>query len=106
MNSTRRQGKPGWERILLARVKPDRPETVSLFHAVLDEFKYDSTIVAYDIYNEPLYFDSVQRMKPEVKEIMDDWMSGFRNHDPNHLYTIGLAGIREVFRWDPNIPRC
>lgn len=27
----------------------------------------------------------------------------FREHAPNHLSTIGLTGIREVFEWDPNI---
>lgn len=93
----------GLSTILLARIRPDWPESAELFTRVLDAFKEDPRILAYDIYNEPLYFDSVRRMKPEVEAIADDWMRSFRKHDPNHLFTIGLAGIREVFRWDPNI---
>lgn len=73
------------------------------FKRVADHFKNDTTIIAYDLFNEPLYFDSLERTKKEVHHITESWKKMVRKYAPNHLYTIGLTGIREVFEWDPNI---
>ena len=66
-------------------------------------FKDTECILAIDIFNEPLYFDKPEKKKKEVFEIVNNWRSIIKMYAPNHLVTIGLEGIREVFRWDPNI---
>jgi hypothetical protein len=66
-------------------------------------FINNPTILAYDFFNEPLYFDKKPRDKKEVYEITKYWESFVDKYAPNHMYTIGLTGPREVFEWDPNI---
>jgi hypothetical protein len=59
--------------------------------------------MAYDLFNEPLYFDSIERKKADIVPIVKGWHKLLKMYAPNQLCTIGLAGIREVFQWDPNI---
>jgi hypothetical protein len=66
-------------------------------------FRNNTNIMAYDFFNEPLYFDEPHRPKEEVYKITRRWHKLFKRYAPNQLTTIGLEGIREVFAWDPNI---
>jgi len=59
--------------------------------------------MAWDLFNEPLYFDSLERSKKDVYFITKDWQELADRYAPDHLTTIGLTGIREVFEWDPNL---
>jgi hypothetical protein len=63
----------------------------------------EPAVLAWDFFNEPLYFDQDGRKKEEVYKIVKDWKQLVRTCSPNHLLTIGLQGTREVFEWDPNI---
>lgn len=89
--------------ILLFYVKPDVKASEDRMIKVVSRFKNDTSIMAYDLFNEPLYFDTLQRDKQDVYVITSRWRSIIKNYAPNQLYTIGLEGIREVFEWDPNI---
>jgi len=95
--------KAGLKVIYLLRTKPEYPETEQHVFKYISAFKTDTNILAWDLFNEPLYFDSIQRPKKEVVEITRNWRKQISNSAPNHLYTIGLTGIREMFEWDPNI---
>ncbi len=66
-------------------------------------FKNNPTILAIDLYNEPLYFDKIRRTKQDVFNIVKDWNTIVKNSSPRTLTTIGLVGVREVLEWDPNI---
>ncbi len=70
---------------------------------LLARFKNHATVMAYDLFNEPLYFDGIERNKTVVYRTVKGWNKIFREYAPNQLSTIGLEGIREVFEWDPNI---
>jgi len=77
---------------------------------LLDKFKDNPTIFAYDFFNEPLYFDQVQlppdkqkRKKEDAYEIVREWKEMMTNHAPNQLFTIGFSEPIEVFEWDPEI---
>lgn len=96
----------GLKAILLTPLLPDVKSTETRFKNFASYFKNEATIMAYDLFNEPLYFDHknmAPRTKEEVCEITKRWDKILKENDSNHLSTIGLEGIREVFAWDPNI---
>lgn len=89
--------------ILLTQVRPYADATEKHFALVADHFAEDTTILAYDLFNEPLYFDRPERPKEEAHAILEHWRELFDAHAPNHMYTLGLTGIRETFEFDPNM---
>jgi hypothetical protein len=89
--------------IFLTRLFHEVPGTERNLAKIAAHFRNDPTILAYDFFNEPLYFDSIEHSKREVYDIVNEWQSVLKTNAPNHLSTIGLTGIREVFQWDPNI---
>jgi hypothetical protein len=94
----------GIKAIMLAKKQPDpSPAADQHISKLLSRFKNEKAILAWDFFNEPLYFDKPDRKKTEVFEIVRGWKKFARANDPNHLITIGLTGTREVFEWDPNI---
>jgi len=63
-----------------------------------------TSILAFDFFNEPFYFDSLDRKdKTEVYYITRRWQEIAKTNSPHHLTTIGLACQREIFEWDPNL---
>ncbi|MDD3877148.1 MAG: cellulase family glycosylhydrolase [Bacteroidales bacterium] len=68
-----------------------------------NHFKNDTTILAYDLFNEPYYSSSFLFNKTEVFQIENDWYNAIRSITPNQLVTIGLCHDNDVFRWDPAI---
>jgi hypothetical protein len=93
----------GLKVIFLMRMKPHSSSTLNHLTLLSSRFEDNETILAYDFFNEPLYFDFKKRTKESVAYEVNLWDSVFNAHDKNHLTTIGLEGIREVFKWDPNI---
>lgn len=96
-------GKAGLKAVFLVRMSADVKGTEHNLKKLVHHFRNDTTIMAYDLFNEPLYFDAPERDKKEVYKTMKRWASIVRKNAPNHLVTIGLTGIREVFEWDPAI---
>lgn len=95
--------KTGLKIVFLVRTLPDVEATEIHVRKVAEHFKNDTAIMAFDLFNEPLYFDLKERTKEDVYFITKRWRRIFNTYAPNHLITIGLTGIREVFEWDPNI---
>lgn len=93
----------GLKIIFLVRLKPEIKSTENHFEKLCKKFKNNDAILAFDFFNEPLYFDSQERKKEEVISIVKRWNTIQKKEAPNHLSTIGLVGIREIFEWDPNI---
>lgn len=93
----------GLKCIFLVRARPGVVTTEEYIKKIVTRFKNDSAIMAYDLYNEPLYFDHTSRTKIQVDSIVKKWYKNFKMCAPNHLFTIGLEGMREIFEWDPNI---
>ena len=90
--------------ILLTKKQPDFNEAADTHLAkLLWKFKNEKAILAWDFFNEPLYFDKPDRKKEEVYSIVKGWKKFSKTYAPNQLFTIGLTGTREVFEWDPNI---
>ena len=90
--------------ILLVRLIPERKEYEEHLARLADRFRDRPVLMAYDLYNEPLYFDMPHhRPKKEVYEVVKSWRRILRKHAPYQLTTIGLVGVPEVFAWDPAI---
>lgn len=57
---------------------------------------------AYDLMNEPLYFDPVpNRDKTDAVNTVCQWRRLVREHAPHQLFTVATAEPIEVFEWDP-----
>ena len=95
--------KAGLKAILLTKVRPGIKSSENHLRKLAIQYKNNTTIMAYDLFNEPLYFDEAPRSKKEVYEFVNGWKKILDMYAPNQLSTIGLEGIREVFKWDPNI---
>jgi len=93
----------GLKTILLLRMSVDVKNTEQHLGKVAEYFKNDTSILAIDVFNEPLYFDKPERSKQVVYEKMKEWKQIIKNSSPHRLVTIGLTGVREVMEWDPNI---
>jgi hypothetical protein len=89
--------------ILLTTIHQDRPGSRDHFALVADHLRADTAVLAFDVFNEPLYFDLPARKKREVRAIVREWRKLARKNAPQHLITIGLTGIREVHAWDPHL---
>ncbi len=94
----------GIKAIVLTKKYPDENQlTDTYLSKLLARFKDEKAILAWDFFNEPLYFDPPERTKKEVYYIVKSWKDFMHTYAPNQLLTIGLTGAREVFEWDPNI---
>ncbi|NOT36978.1 MAG: cellulase family glycosylhydrolase [Saprospiraceae bacterium] len=65
-------------------------------------YSEDTTIIAYDLANEPSYFHTIKD-KREVKAIIKQWCASIRNNTNNQLITIGLTDANTTFDWDPEL---
>jgi hypothetical protein len=93
----------GLHAILLVQVRIGHPMTEAHFARIADRLASDTVVLAYDLFNEPLYFDRPERPKKEVYAVLQRWRKLFDAHAPDQLYTMGLTGIRETFEFDPNM---
>ena len=94
----------GMKAIILTKKNPDTNElTDAHLSKMLNRFKDEKSILAWDFFNEPLYFDEPPRKKEDVYTLVKGWKKFARIYAPNQLLTIGLTGTREMFEWDPNI---
>jgi hypothetical protein len=94
----------GMKAIVLTKKMPDENAVADKHLSdMLAHFKDEKAILAWDFFNEPLYFDKPERKKEEVFKIVKGWKQFSRTYAPNQLLTMGLTGTREMFEWDPNI---
>lgn len=86
-------------------LKPSWDEELAEFNGALMRCLADNpAIFAYDLMNEPLYFDIVRdRLKSDAVQTATKWVNAAKEADPNHLVTIGFAEPLEVFSWDPSV---
>ncbi|MBQ6083654.1 MAG: hypothetical protein IJK92_04810 [Bacteroidales bacterium] len=86
-------------------LKPAFDEELMMFTSkVMRRFADNPAIFAYDLMNEPLYFDpEPKRKKMDAFRIVSRWRDAVRENAPNHLFTIGFAEPIEVFEWDASI---
>jgi endoglucanase len=81
----------------------ERPEsqvlTIDLWEALARRYKDESTVLGYDLLNEPIapYFD-VERLNPELEPLYRRIVGAIRKHDENHVILLGGAQWNTNFR--------
>ena len=72
--------------------------------ALIKRFALDDAVFAFDLFNEPLYFDIVNdRPKSDAVKTATQWISNAKKAAPYHLVTMGFAEPIEVFSWDASM---
>lgn len=86
-------------------LKPSWDDELAEFNdALMRRLADNPAIFAYDLMNEPLYFDIVRdRLKSDAVQTATRWVNAAKEADSNHLVTIGFAEPIEVFCWDPSM---
>jgi hypothetical protein len=76
--------------------------------ALANNFKNNTALLAYDLFNEPEYsskmIDGHEGLsKCQISDTVGSWISRMKAVDNNHLITIGFATSNTVFSWDPGL---
>ncbi len=88
--------------ILLISAVEDQPENqLNLYSKLAEGLAKVKTLMAYDLYNEPIYFDKGDYSKKETTEFVRNYNKAIKRFAPNHLTTIGLSHYKIVHEWDP-----
>ena len=91
-------------RVMLLLDPPFDSAKVEYTNGLLRHFADNSTLWAYDFFNEPLYFDTAEhRDKIEAYNIVSSWREMMCQNAPNQLFTVAFSEPIEVFEWDPTI---
>ncbi len=97
-------------KILLLCGGPDanlyRDKYADYLEALADNFKNNTALLGYDLFNEPTYFSKMDEeglSKIQICGIVSDWISRMKAVDPNHLITVGFASSFTVAGWDPEL---
>ena len=91
-------------KVMLLLKPPFEKELEDFCISVFKHFADNPTIFAYDLMNEPLYFDlEPNRTKQDAVNIVKHWKELLTRYSPNHLFTIGFSEPIEVFEWDPSV---
>lgn len=86
-------------------LKPSWDEDLSEFNTkLIKSLSKEKAVFAFDLMNEPLYFDIVRdRKKADAVQLVSKWVKDSKSVAPNHLVTIGFAEPIEVFSWDASM---
>ena len=86
-------------------LKPSWDEELAEYNASLMKcLKYNNNVFAFDLMNEPLYFDDDKnRLKSDAVKIASGWIKKAKEVAPKHLVTIAFAEPIEVLSWDASM---
>jgi hypothetical protein len=89
--------------LLLSAVETQPNNQLNFYQKIAQSLKNEKSLMAYDLYNEPLYFDRGDYTKKETKEFVESYTRIIKEASPNHLTTIGLSHYKIVHEWDPEL---
>jgi hypothetical protein len=88
---------------LLSAVENQSENQLNFYSKIADGLSENKTLMAYDLYNEPIYFDRGDYTKSQTKEFVESYNKAIKNQSPQHLSTIGLTHYKIVSEWDPEL---
>jgi hypothetical protein len=89
--------------LLLSAVETQPENQLNFYSKIADGLKKEKALMAYDVYNEPRYFDKGDYTKKQTKEFVESYNKAIKNKAPNHLTTIGLSHYKIMHEWDPEL---
>jgi endoglucanase len=77
--------------------RANRKLTIDIWHKIADRYKNETTVLGYDLLNEPVahYFDSA-KLNPFIEPLYKEISKSIRTVDKNHILFLGGA------QWDTN----
>jgi len=89
--------------LLLSAVETQADNQINFLRTIAQGLSTNKTLMAYDLYNEPLYFDRGEYTKKQTKFFVEQYNKAIKNASPKHLTTIGLHHYKIVEEWDPEL---
>lgn len=89
--------------LLLSAVETEEENQLNFLSTIAQGLSENKTIMAYDLYNEPIYFDRGDYSKKETTTFVEKYNKAIKDSSPNHLTTIGLTHYKIVGEWDPEL---
>jgi hypothetical protein len=89
--------------LLLSAIETQPENQLNFYSKIAKGLKNEKALMAYDFYNEPLYFDKGNYTKKETKAFVESYNKAVKGVSPNHLTTIGLSHYKIVSEWDPEL---
>lgn len=87
--------------LLISAVERQPDYQLNLYSKLAEGLANEKTLLAYDLYNEPIYSDKGDYSKEETTEFVRNYNKAIKRFAPNHLTTIGLCHYKIVHEWDP-----
>jgi hypothetical protein len=89
--------------LLLSAVETQPDNQLNFYAKIAKGLANHKALLAYDVYNEPIYFDRGEYTKTQTKEFVESYNKTIKENSPNHLTTIGLTHYKIVYEWDPEL---
>ncbi len=89
--------------LLLSAIETQSENTNNFYYQVAKELKNEKALMAYDLFNEPLYFDRGEYTKTQTTSFVQGYNQSIKKGSSNHLTTIGLSHYKIVDEWDPEL---
>lgn len=89
--------------LLLSAIETQPENQANFFTKVAKGLAYEKSLLAYDLFNEPIYFDRGEYTKKQTKDFVESYNKNIKDNAPNHLTTIGLTHYKIVYEWDPEL---
>jgi hypothetical protein len=70
---------------------------------IAEAFSEHTTLIGYDLYNEPSWNDAGDNTKQNISANVSQWSTILREKAPHHLITMGHTDSGVVFEWDPSL---
>ena len=89
--------------LLISGVENQIDNQHNYYTKIAEALSNEKTLFAYDLYNEPVYFDRGRYTKLETYHFIKNYNDIIKSVAPNHLTTIGLTHYKIVYEWDPEL---
>ena len=89
--------------LLISGVETQQDNQHNYYKKIAEALSNEKALLAYDLYNEPVYFDRGRYTKNETHDFIKNYNDLIKSVAPNHLTTIGLTHYKIVYEWDPEL---
>jgi hypothetical protein len=89
--------------LLLSAVETQPENQLNFYSKIAKGLADEKGLMAYDVYNEPRYFDKGDYTKKQTIAFVESYNKAIKDNSPKHLTTIGLSHYKIMEEWDPEM---